>query len=77
MHDPKGKSSDDVEKVGPEDEVYVMQASLYFSEQERKDALMLCKSLRLEKAFQAWTRALGIDVSSEAGKNLLKARTLT
>ena len=53
---------------GREDEVYVMQASLYFSEQERKDAMMLCNDLRLEKAFQAWTRALGLDASSKAGK---------
>ena len=62
---------------GNEDEVYVMQASLYFSEKERKDAMMLCNNLRLEKAFQAWTRALGLDASSKRGNNLLKARILT
>ena len=61
---------------GNEDEVYVMQASIYFTEKERNDAMMLCNNLRLEKAFQAWTRALGLDASSKAGKNILRARTL-
>ena len=57
---------------GQEDEVYVMQASLYFSEQDRNNAMKLCKNLRLEGAYQAWTRALGISVTSEKGKNVLK-----
>ena len=62
---------------GNDDEIYVMQASICFSEQERKDAMMLCNNLRLEKAFQAWTRALGLEASAKAGKNLMKARILT
>ena len=59
---------------GQEDKVYVMQASLYFSEQDRNNAMMLCKNLRLEGAYQAWTRALGISVTSEDGKDMLKGR---
>ena len=59
---------------GQEDKVYVMQASLYFSEQDRNNAMMLCKNLRLEGAYQAWTRALGIRETTEEGKDVLKGQ---
>jgi len=60
--------SESDKEVGDEDKIFLMQASVCTSEKSRREAMMLCKELRLRESYKAWTRALGIGQTDDLWK---------